>query len=479
MVTLSATYLDDLGRVRLTAGALDANVSYTLEHSLNLTTWETVRGGGNVSTTGVTIVDHYEFTPNVVNYYRLVEPAFYDSFNRTTPNPGTTWGTADTGQLYTSFIDAGANVYVDNGVGVIEDPTPTTDTAVLIAATDPSAVDAEVTWSAIQPDTNLDVLINYSVGLRSLDQNTAYEAQLIFRPVASGKTVQLNIGERTGGVFSALTSLQDVGIWSAGIPWYVRFRVSGSSLTVSAWEFGTDEPGDWMQFVSDSTHTTGSGILIRGRKLSGAAYTQQFGPIEVRAIPDLVGASASITPVQSEVWLKSVAYPLFNTEIECTDWDAITRNSRAGLYDIKGRHEILAVTDVGSSGTFNLTFVSRSEAANAAILGLLTYGGVLLLQPPGDTDEECTIDYSGIPYGYVVPSGSTQPHSLRGQPLWVWEVAFTQVAEMDTEGILPTTITWLMLWAILGSGGTWEDLWALWSTWEELWLTQGSIEDFE
>jgi hypothetical protein len=480
MVTLSATYLDDLGRVRLTAGALVANVSYTLQRSTDAEpTWVDVRGGGNISTLGVTIVDDYEYIPNVVNHYRLVTPAFYDSFNRVTA-PATTWGTADTGQVYTAFdVDPGATARVDNGVGIIEDATPASDIIEQNAPTDPSAVDAEVTWSAVQPDPALDIQTNYNMGLRSADENNYYECQLIFENAVDLRDVRIQLGKRVAGVFTGLTSTLRVGEWTANIPWYAKFRVLGSSLICKAWPTGSDEPRDWQLFVTDPDLVAGSNVHIRARKDGGAAYEQWYGPIEVHAIPELVAATADITPIQTEVWLKSVAYPLFNWQIECTDWDAIGYDSRVGLYDVKGRHHILAVTDVGSSGSFGLTFVTRSAEANVAVLGLLTYGGVLLLQPPGDAVEDCPVDYSGLPSGYVVSTTSVKPHSMRGQPLWVWQVAFTEVAEMDTENIIPTTITWAMLWALLGEDGTWTDVWAQWLTWQELWLTQGDIDDFE
>jgi hypothetical protein len=480
MVTLSATYLDDLGRVRLTAGALVTNVSYTLQRSTAAEpAWVDVRGGGNVSTDGVTIVDDYEYDPNVVNHYRLIAPAFYDSFNRVTAS-STTWGTADTGQVYTAFdVDAGAFAFVDNGDGVIGDPTPTTDIIEQNAPTNAAAVDADATWSAVQPDPALDVQTSYNMGLRSADANNYYECQLLFENAADNRDVRIQLAKRVAGVFTGLTGTLRVGEWTANIPWYARFRVLGSSLMCKAWATGSDEPRDWQLFATDTALVAGSNVHIRARKDGGAAYEQWYGPIEVRAVPDLVAATVDITPVQTEVWLKSVAYPLFNWEIECTDWDAIGYDSRVGLYDIKGRHQILAITDVGSSGSFGLTFVTRSAAANRSVLALLTYGGVLLLQPPGDTEEDCPTDYSGIPSGYVVPTTSVRPHSLRGQPLWVWEVSFTEVAAMDVVNILPTTITWAMLWALLGDDGTWEDVWAQWLTWQELWLVQGDIDDFE
>lgn len=696
MVTLTAEYFGDIGRIRLTAGGLLDNVSYTLQRNTTLEpTWVDVRGG-IISSTGSTVIDDYEYTPNVENCYRLAVPAFYDSFNRVYPTggalqvsgtalsradtpdaaslditgdidiravidfedysngnqtlvakylgtgnqrsyalridtngnlamlyslngstgltatatatvysvgavdgtpltvrvtrvsatgvitfyignevtpgpstwtqigaavagtsgalfsstallevgtlnsgasdmstgkflfaqvrngiggvnaanpdftaqapgtlsfvdstgktwtmrgdseiveygplPGTTWGTADTGQSYSSFnLNANSSLYVNNGVGVIQDPNPTGDIATQTAPTDPAAVDAEVTWSAIQNDNNLDILVNYVIGIRATDQNNTYESQLVFRPVASGGDVQVNIRKRVAGVVTSLSPLLTVGMWDPGVPWLVRFRVEGDELSVKAWMSGTDEPNDWTQSIIDTSLVTGSALFVFGRKASGTAYAQDFGPIEVRAIPELVAASACVTPSQEDVWLKSVTYPLFNRTLECVDWDALSRTSRAGFFDIKGRHEILAITDVGSSASFNITLVTRSRAENRALVALLTFGGVLMLQPPGDTEEDCVDDFSGIPGGFVVPSGSVQNHSMRGQPIWQWEIQFTRVAASDLDGIVPTTITWEQLWALIGDTGTWEDVWALWSTWQELWSTQGSASVF-
>ena len=695
MVTLTAEYFSDIGRIRLTAGDLLDNVSYTLQRNTAFEpTWVDVRGGGNISTSGSTVVDDYEYTPNIENCYRLVVPAFYDSFNREFPTggalsvtgnsgsradtpddaslditgnidiravielpdystganqtiiakynttgnqrsygmrvsstgavqmlfsltgatglsftstqtlydlgvnngdaiairvtrvsatgavdmylgsedslapttwtqigitqsgsagnlfsstalleigsnsngtaeraagfilaaqvrngimgaivatpdftaetPGTlsfadatgktwtmrgdseiveygpiaglSWGTADTGQVWqTGATSAGVNIYVDNGWGIVADPTPSGDNANLLVATDASATDAEVTFSGNQPAASLDVAVGYNVGLRGTDFNNYYEGQLVFHQ--SGE-VRIVIAKTEAGVNILLSSVVVVGEWTQGIPWMARFRVENQSLSLVAWESGTDEPATWQLSIEDSTFATGTNMHVRARKSSGAAYEQWFGPIEVRSIPDLSAATACVTPSQSDVWLKSVTYPLFNRSLECVDWDALSRTSRAGFFDIKGRHEILAITDVGSSASFNITLVTRSRAENRALVALLTFGGVLMLQPPGDTEDDCEDGFSGIPGGFVVPSGSVQNHSMRGRPLWQWEVQFTRVAAADMDGIVPTTITWEQLWALIGDEGTWEDVWALWSTWQELWSTQGSVSAF-
>jgi hypothetical protein len=699
VVTLTAEYFDDIGRIRITASVLLANVSYTLQRSTAIEpTWVNVRGGGNISTMGSTVVDDYEYTPNVTNFYRLLEPVFYDSFNRVYPTggalavtgnsgsradtpdaaslditgdidiravadlpnysngtsqtlvakylgtgnqrsyairidalgtvtmlfslngsmgmsatstatlysagvldgnpvsirvtrvsatgvvtfyvgneispdasvwtqlgstvagtsgamfsgtalletgslnsgvsdrttgeilfaqvrtgiagavvanpdytaqppgtlsfvdstgktwtvrgdasiveygplPGTDWGVADTGQTWNvGTTNAGYSAYVNEGVGVIASTTPTGHIGEMLTDQIPGAEDAEALWSAIYPD-DPDLLtedVEWGLALRSADFDNHYESNLQFRQSANGFTVRLRIMRRVADVVTLLATAV-VGEWVQNERWSVRFRVEGDALSAKAWRSESNEPAGWAVTAVDSTIVAGTGVYVRGFKASGVQYSQYFGPITVDSIPVDVAASASVTPSQADVWLKSVTYPLFNRAIECVDWDALSRTSRAGFFDIKGRHEILAITDVGSSASFNITTVTRSRAENRALVALLTFGGVLMLQPPGDTEEECEDGFSGIPGGFVVPSGSVQNHSMRGRPLWQWEIQFTRVAASDLEGIVPTTITWEQLWALIGDEGTWEDVWALWSTWQELWSTQGSVSAF-
>lgn len=698
MVTLTATYLDDLGRIRLTAGDLLTNVRYTLQRSTALEpTWVDVRGGGNISTMGVTVVDDYEYTPNMENFYRLLSPAFYDSFERNypvgaaletigavnsiastpdnaaldivgdldlrvdfespiwppnndstliakynddtnnrsyrldvletghvrltwstngtnnlsatstgvipigngqriavratidvdngaggrtiifytaptiddtftqlgasvtqagttsifsgtallevagrvngtrspfegftlaaqvrngiagaivanprfvdrtpgdtvwvdsagrtwtvgtaadivayAPIPGTDWGTADTGQVWTTAASLpGFSLWVDGGVGVIQSDTPTGSNAELITPSVPGTEDSEALWSALYPDNPalLAESVEWEVALRAADASNYYASNLRFRPSADGYLAQLRVARRLAGGWTALATV-DLGTWTQNQVWNVRFRVEGNALSAKAWEGTGAEPTGWMVTATDNNLVAGDRVYVRGFKASGVAYKQYFGPITVNSIPTAVGASVTITPEQPEVWLKSITYPLFNRELECVDWDELSRTSRAGFFNVKGRHEILAITDVGSSASFSLSLVTRSRAENRALVALLTYGGVLYLQPPGDTEDDCALDYSGTPGGYVVPSGSVQRHAIRGQAIWTWEVEFTRVAPSDTAGINPTTITWEQLWEIIGPDGTWEDVWATWPTWQALWQTTGSASAF-
>jgi hypothetical protein len=397
------------------------------------------------------------------------------------PVPGFDWGTADTGQAWNlGSSSTGFSMYVNNGVGVITSSQPAGQIAEVVTDQIPGAEDAEITWSAIyaSPAVLLDTQTEWAVGLRAANSSNAYVSTLNFLTDADDYGVQLRIGKFVANSFTGLTAPSVVGTWVSGTPWHVRFRVQGSTLSARAWQEGTEEPANWDLVATDTDLVAGTGVYARGFKASGSAYEQRFGPMALNTVPPAIGATVFVIPEQLETYLKSVTFPLLNRELDCVDWDELSRDSRAGFFDIKGRHEILAIADVGSSGSFSLVFVTDTNAELRGVRALLTYGGILYLQPPGDIEEDCPTDYSGIPDGYVMWDGSIERHSVRGTNIRGWSVGFTRVATSDTQSIIPTTITWQMLWDMIGPEGTWEDVWAMWPTWQELWLTQGNISSF-
>lgn len=395
------------------------------------------------------------------------------------PVPGIDWGTADTGQAWNLGTSSpGYSAQVSSGYALIQSDTPSGTLAELITDPVTGSTDAEITWSAVyrDPVELLDQNAEWAMGLRSdATGNNAYEVNIRFRSVANGQGVDLYVNRFVGNVFMRLGLAESLGSWDRDVPWNIRFRVQGSTLSARAWEQGSPEPANWNVTVIDTAIPSGDRVFARSFKTSGAASRQFFGPVEVNAVPTTSAFTVAVTPVQEGVWLKSVAYPLFNRELECVDWEELERTSRTAFFDIKGRHEILGIADVGSSATFSLTFITYSQAENRAIVALLTYGGLMLLQPPGDNeDEECPTSYSGTPGGYVMVGDSVQSRTVYGKPMWLWTVVFTRVAESDASGVLPATITWQQLWDIIGPEGTWQTVWDTWPTWQQLWLTNGN-----
>jgi hypothetical protein len=437
---------------------------------------------------GGTIVANPDFTAQAAGTTVFVDSAGRTwtvqagaSIITTAPVPGGSWGVADTGQVWAlGSSSTGFALWVNNGVGVVRSTQPAGTVAEQVTSSVTGLTDGEIVWSAIFPGArdSMDVSTEWGVGLRAADANNAYESNLRFRAEGDGFIVELRIGKFVANVYTLLTTTTSLGTWTPGIPWHVRFRVQGTSLSAKAWEEGDSEPSNWTLFATDTSLVAGTGVYMRSYKGSGNAFEQWFGPMEANTIPPTVGASAEVTPTQSETFLKSIAYPLLNRELDCVDWDALNRDSRAGFFDIKGRHEILAIADVGSSASFTLTFVTEDEDTMRGVRSLLTYGGILYLQPPGDVEEDCPTDYSGIPYGYVMWDGHEERHSLPGTNIRRWSIGFVRVAAVDLAGVIPTTITWQMLWDMIGADGTWETVWATWPTWQELWLEQGDANSF-
>jgi hypothetical protein len=394
------------------------------------------------------------------------------------PIPGVDWGTADTGQDWNiGATSSGFSAYVERGSGVIASDQPTGSIAEM--TTDPvtGSTDAEITWSAEYADPRelLDNSVEWGVGLRSdASGNNVYESNLRLRPAANGYAAELRVNKFVANSFTLLATV-NLGTWERNVPWFVRFRVQGSTLSARAWKQGSTEPLNWSITVTDTSIAAGDRIFARGFKGTTLGYRQFFGPIEVNAVSQTPESTAIITPVQDGVWLKSLTYPLFNRQLECVDWEELERTSRTAFFDIKGRHRRLGIADVGSSAVYSLTFITYSKAENRAVVALLTYGGVMLLQPPGDDeDEDCPTAYSGIPEGYVMVGDSVQSRTVYGKPMWLWTVQFTEVDPSDADAILPTTITWAQLWDLIGPDGTWETVWETWETWQELWLTTGN-----
>lgn len=394
------------------------------------------------------------------------------------PVSGSTWGTADTGQDWNLGTSSpGFGIWVDNGIGVIRSgDSPSGNIAEMVTDNIPGAEDAEIRYAVTTPDTSIDARAEFNLGLRATLFSDRYESRIFFDPNGD---VLIRIDKFVGGVFGSLGTQIMVGTWSPGVFWNVRFRVVGSNLLMRAWPESHDEPVNWQVARNDADVTTGNAVYVRTRKDSGTAVTQWFGHMELHTIPQTVADIATVTPTQEEVFLKSIQYPLFNKLLECVDWQELTRESRVGFHNVKGRHKILGIADVGSSATFELTFITRSKAENRAVVALLTYGGLLLIQPPGDDEsEECPVAYSGIPGGYVMPGESVQARTVYGKPIWQWTVEFTRVAAADAADIVPTTITWTQLWDLIGDEGTWQDVWDTWPTWQALWLTNGNPETF-
>ncbi|HEX5996293.1 MAG TPA: hypothetical protein VFY84_14220, partial [Jiangellales bacterium] len=122
--------------------------------------------------------------------------------------------------------------------------------------------------------------------------------------------------------------------------------------------------------------------------------------LPVREVVDELAATT--TPTLDGVWLKSTSDPSLNRKVTVTGFSPFRRRGRAGIFDVKGRADPVAVTDVRSSKAFRLDLRTDPPAEVDGIDELLDGGEALFIQAP------TTGRLSRVPTGYVTVADSAQ-----------------------------------------------------------------------
>lgn len=377
----------------------------------------------------------------------------------TIEGPEQAWGDADTGQTWDPYASNGEGVWwVDDGAAHFTGITdPGFDNGRFI---DQVFTDAEIQYDIILTE-------GFSQSRLSV-RGTSANAFTGYQIIITRNTVGSDAGLIGLAVFIPSEGPSQeiiLGPWQLGQRWRVKTRVVGTVIETKAWNTANPEPSTW-QVVRTSTQFA-SGVIGFNLNVNpsagGNAIVDNFF---IHQVPPLAVATADVTPMQSEVWLKSIAFPSLNQPLGCIATTPRTRRSRVGLFDVRGRHAILGIADVGSTETFTVVFNTTSVEQNVAVTGLLTFGPPLLLQSPPDADPSGCGPIAAYPSGWFMPGDNVQARALPGERLWEWQVPLTRVAPPSAQAITPAHMTWSVLWQMVN---TWVELWDEWATWAELW----------
>jgi hypothetical protein len=252
--------------------------------------------------------------------------------------------------------------------------------------------------------------------------------------------------------------------WQPGQRWRIRARTVGTVIEARAWNTANPEPNTWHVTASSTNWTSGTvGLALAA--LTNDSIDALFDNFIVTDVPATAAAEAAVTPMQSDVWLKSIAYPSLNINIGCPLTGPMTRRGRNGIFDVKSTPFPVGIEDVGSTEATSISFMTRSMEQNRAVVALLTYGSPLLLQSPPDDDPTGCANAALTPTGWYARGDSVQSRPLVGKRAWLWVVPLVRVAAPSSL-ILPAHMTWNVLWQMMN---TWAEVWDEWSTWAELW----------
>ena len=443
-MSLTATYADDLSRVRLSITAAPAQADYALvERSTDQVTWVTVRGGDTVPlTAGVGQLDDYEFTPGVPNYYRAsyVDSGAITSVGITSGGPVTGNNTSLNPALPAGIAAGDLLLLVasirNSGTGTVNTPAGWTDMVTFANVkvmgrrylTGDTAPTVTFTGGAAGASTTAVVWAIRNAELVPATQTSQFNAsaQNVAYPAltsgGSGDRLSVLIGWKqaqpstwtTPGGMVAVTSVNNT-------------QGSGDSLAVFLAAYPTAVPSGTV------TVTGGAAAISRALlfALAPAAYVTRD--------------TTNVTPTMQVAWIKNLQRPYLNRAVTVTDWGTITRPARAGVIEVISRSLPVAVTDLRGSRRYPLTITAVNlDVAEDLDLCFSTGEPVLLHVPAG----------APFPGGYYVIGDITIDRHSKRTLRRFFELPLTEVAAPAG--------------TIVGDTVLWSDIVATFATWSAL-----------
>lgn len=464
-MTLAATYDATNARVQLAATALPVmpGLNFYVERQVGGGSWVGVRGGFPIAPAAATFnLDDYEFTPNVVNSYRIRTDAIYDAFGRTVAN---SWSSADSGQAYTNTGGVAADFNVGTGFGSLRGNSVSVSRAAVMATISLADYDqyADIAASATATGGSIFARLN---GRRDATAANRYFLELEF---ALAGVVILTLKKTVASSQTTITSVTTTLAYTPGAFIRVRFKQVGSLLYLKAWNPAGAEPSTWTITATD-TSVTLAGRVAPEQILAGAnTNTNPLTEFDNFHVADLATTSptfatvgtTTITPTLTSLWLKFPLRPFLNRAVAFCNWDPEVLPARGQVYEVLGRRTPVAVTEVRGSRRFGMTLatVDADEADGIALS--LSFGDVAYIQSPGD-DVYCTLAKRNYPASlYAFIGDVSLAHPMGVTPPWVVDFPCTEVSAPDP-ALSGSGVTWQ---GIINGFATWADVQAQFGTW--------------
>ncbi|MEW2420433.1 hypothetical protein AB0911_07805 [Streptomyces nigra] len=183
-----------------------------------------------------------------------------DTFARTSSN---SWGTADTGQTYSTGGGTAADYQVTGGYGAHVIPTANASRRTYISTT---VTDFDYYVDVTTPATPTGNSVYGGPTGRYHDVDNLYMARIEF---TTSSTLILNIRKRVGGNESQLGTYTLPDTFVAGTYYRIRWKAEGALLRAKAWLATDIETPEWQVSVTDTSITTTSFIGVRSIIASG------------------------------------------------------------------------------------------------------------------------------------------------------------------------------------------------------------------
>lgn len=184
-----------------------------------------------------------------------VSPAIADAFGRTVSNG---WGTADTGQAWTTTGGSATDFSVGSGIGVHSVGSLNVSRNTTINPSAGADVDMAVSFSTSALATG-SYQYAYLVG-RWADSSNHYQARM---QIGTAADMTLALRKQIAGVETQLAFVLLRLTHVAGTLYRMRLKVQGSVLYARAWLASGQEPSDWQLTATDTALTAAGPVGMR------------------------------------------------------------------------------------------------------------------------------------------------------------------------------------------------------------------------
>ncbi len=198
--------------------------------------------------------------------------------------------------------------------------------------------------------------------------------------------------------------------------------------------------GRFVRAVDDYEWQAGVGVEYRIDALSSPENVEPQAVVQT--------AYADLEDTLDQVWLKFIPAPHTNLKVRLVAdaWE-LSQSSRNAVHEINGRPDPVVVTDVHSSISTTLRFITYTTAEREALRKALSQGAPAFLQVPQSVP---------LPSMYVAIGNhkAIRTGNRRTSEKYVWTVEFTQVSAPPP--------------SVVGSGMTWGTLLEQYETWGDV-----------
>lgn len=221
-----------------------------------------------------------------------------------------------------------------------------------------------------------------------------------------------------------------------------RYRlIRGGNVAVSG--------GAFSRAVDDYEWQAGTGVDYRIDALSSPENVEPESVVQT--------AFASLEDTLDQAWLKFIAAPHTNLKVKliADPWELV-QESRNTVHEVAGRPDPIVVTDVHSSVSTTLRFLTHTDQERVALGRALSQGAPAFLQIP--TSVPLPSMYIAIGTHRAVRTGAARSRT------YLWTVQVTQVSA-PPPSVVGSGMTW---GSILEQFETWGDVLEAFDTWSDV-----------